>query len=88
VDICPENILKTTRTALAKLLRAHGKMPFPVKDLAGVQTAADSLCSDRITPVFTLSSVTGQGKNENVQILYIFLNVKLSLLHVNGGIDG
>ncbi len=61
VDICPENILKTTRTALAKLLRAHGKMPFPVKDLAGVQTAADSLCSDRITPVFTLSSVTGQG---------------------------
>lgn len=62
VDICPENILKTTRTALAKLLRAHGKMPFPVKDLVGVQTAADSLCSDRITPVFTLSSVTGQGK--------------------------
>ena len=62
MDICPENILKTTRTALAKLLRAHGKMPFPVKDLAGVQTAADSLCSDRITPVFTLSSVTGQGK--------------------------
>ncbi len=61
VDICPENILKTTRTALAKVLRANGKMPFPVKDMAAVQTAADSIVSDRITPVFTLSSVSGQG---------------------------
>lgn len=61
VDICPENILKTTRTALAKLLRAHGKMPYPVKDLAAVQVAADSIASQRITPVFTLSSVSGQG---------------------------
>ena len=61
VDICPENILKTTRTALAKVLRSHGKMPFPVKDMAAVQTAAETISSDRITPVFTLSSVTGQG---------------------------
>jgi len=61
VDICPENILKTTRTALAKLLRSNGKMPFPVKDMTAVQTAADSIISDRITPVFTISSVTGQG---------------------------
>lgn len=61
VDICPPNILKTTRTALAKILRANGKMPFPVKDMAAVDTAAESIASDRITPVFTLSSVTGQG---------------------------
>lgn len=61
MDICPENILKTTRTALAKLLRSHGKLPYPVKDMASVQIAADSICSDRITPVFTLSSVSGQG---------------------------
>jgi len=61
LDICPENILKTTRTALAKLLRSHGKMPFPVKDMAAVDTAADSIASNRITPVFSLSSVTGQG---------------------------
>ena len=62
MDICPENILKTTRTALAKLLRSHGKMPFPVKDMAAVQVAADTICSDRIVPVFTLSSVSGQGE--------------------------
>jgi GTPase len=33
LDICPENILKTTRRTLAKLLRDSGKMPYPVKDL-------------------------------------------------------
>jgi GTPase len=69
VDICPANILKTTRTALAKLLRAHGKMPFPVKDMAAVQTAADSIASDRITPVFTISSVSGAG----VDLLRMFV---------------
>jgi small GTP-binding protein len=61
IDICPPNILKQTRTTLAKLLRANGKMPFPVKDLAAVQTAADSIASNRITPVFAISSVTGLG---------------------------
>jgi GTPase len=61
VDICPPNILKTTRTALAKLLRSHGKMPFPVKDEAAVQTAVDSIGSNHIVPVFTLSAVSGHG---------------------------
>jgi GTPase len=61
VDICPPNILKLTRTSLAKLLRGNGKMPFPVKDSAAVQTAIDSIPSNRVTPVFTISSVTGQG---------------------------
>lgn len=70
VDICPENILKTTRTALAKLLRANGKMPFPVKDMAAVDTAAESIAFDRITPVFTISSVTGQG----VELLRSFVS--------------
>jgi GTPase len=70
VDICPPNILKTTRTALAKTLRANGKMPFPVKDEAAVQTAVDSIVADRITPVFTISSVTGQG----MDLLRAFVN--------------
>ncbi len=61
VDICPPNIMKTTKMALAKLLRTHGKMPFPVKDEAAVITAVETIASERITPVFTISSVTGQG---------------------------
>lgn len=81
VDICPPNILKTTRTALAKLLRANGKMPFPVKDMTAVETAADSIASDRITPVFTMSSVTGQG----VDLLRAFVTkVRRSPLRYSG----
>lgn len=61
VDICPPNIMKTTKMALAKLLRSHNKMPFPVKDEESLQTAIDAIVSERVTPVFTISSVTGQG---------------------------
>lgn len=61
VDICPAHILKTTRMALAKVLRHYGKTPFPVKDLSTVSLAVDSILADRIVPVFTISTVTGQG---------------------------
>ena len=61
LDICPENVLKTTRRTLAKLLRDNGKMPYPVKDMDAVNAAADSIVSNRIIPVFSISSVTGHG---------------------------
>ena len=61
IDICPPNILKQTRQTLAKLLRANGKMPYPIKDASSVVAAAESIASNRITPVFALSSVSGLG---------------------------
>lgn len=70
VDIAPPEILKSTRTTLAKLLRANGKVPFPVKDIASVSTAASTMATDRITPVFTMSSVSGQG----VDLLRLFIS--------------
>jgi hypothetical protein len=43
------------------IIRYHvaGKMPLPVKDLSSVDAAADGIGSNRVTPVFTISSVTG-----------------------------
>ncbi|KAG5175887.1 elongation factor Tu GTP binding domain-containing protein [Tribonema minus] len=61
VDICPVPVLKQTRQTLAKYLRQNHKMPYPVKDEAQVETAASSIASDRITPVFAVSNVTGHG---------------------------
>lgn len=61
VDICPENIMKATRVTIAKTLRSYGKMPYPVKDMAAVDAAVGSIESNRVTPVFVVSSVTGQG---------------------------
>jgi GTPase len=63
VDMCPPNILQNTKRTLAKILRSCGRMPFPVKDMSAVDTAIDNITHmyDRVTPVFTISCVSGQG---------------------------
>eukprot|EP00953_Heterococcus_sp_UTEX-ZZ885_P012561 7204-Heterococcus_DN1.PRE.2 len=53
-------------------------MPFPVKDESQVITAANSVASDRITPVFAISNVTGHG----LDLLRSFI-VKLRRKRVN-----
>ena len=58
IDMCPQPVLKQTRQDLAKFLRANRKMPYPVKDGAAVAAAAEAVASDRITPVFAVSSVS------------------------------
>ena len=44
-------------------------MPYPVKDMAGVDAAVEAVVSNRITPVLAISSVTGQG----VELLRAFV---------------
>jgi GTPase len=61
IDLAPEPVMKQTRQTLARYLRKNNKLPYPIKDLSQVEAAADSLASDRVTPVFAISSVTGQG---------------------------
>uniref|UniRef100_A0A6V2X5T2 Elongation factor Tu, chloroplastic n=1 Tax=Heterosigma akashiwo TaxID=2829 RepID=A0A6V2X5T2_HETAK len=70
VDIAPVPVLKQTRQTLAKFLRKHGKLPYPVRDADQAAAAADSICSDRVTPVFAISNVTGQG----LDLLRLFLS--------------
>jgi GTPase len=67
--LSPPDVLQNTRQTLAKVLRANKKMPFPVKDMAAMRAAAESIASNRITPVFSVSSVTGAG----VDLLRAFL---------------
>lgn len=43
-----------------QILRANGKHPFPVKDTQAAITAAESISGGRLTPVFTLSTVSGK----------------------------
>lgn len=70
LDISPPDVLQHTRKTLAKILRGNQKVPFPVKDAAAVNVAAESIFSNRITPVFSLSAVTGLG----VELLRSFLS--------------
>ena len=73
VDICPENILKQTIETIHKILKLPGvrKLPYHVKTEDDVITCAKNLSSDRISPIFLLSSVTG----ENLSHLHKFLNL-------------
>ena len=49
-----------TMTGVSRLLRKAGKMPFMVRDMDGVETAANAVLADRIAPVIKCSSVTGE----------------------------
>ena len=81
IDICPPNILQNTRKTLAKLLRANGKMPFPMKDESSVGIAVESIASNRITPVFAISAVNGAVL---LFLFFLFLLILfLSLLFLN-----
>lgn len=83
VDICPRDVLQHTRRTLAKILRSYGKMPYPVKDMEAVTIAAESVSSKRITPVFAISSVTGQG----VDLLRSFIS-RIRRSHIRySGVD-
>merc|ERR1719162_1258129 len=61
VDICPPDVLKHTRQTLNKVLKTAGRMPFYIREDEQVTTAAQGLYSDRVTPIFLISNVTGQN---------------------------
>jgi len=70
IDICPQGVLQNTRKTLARLLRENGKMPYPVKEESSVSAAVEAVVSNRITPVFSISAVKGQG----VELLRQFIS--------------
>lgn len=73
IDICPENVLKETIQTIHKILKLPGvrKIPFHIKSEDDVITCSKNIASDRVTPIFMLSSVTG----ENLELLRKFLNL-------------
>ena len=60
VDICPENILKETNETLFKILKLSNvnRKPYIVDNNDVLEKCAETLNSDRICPIFYLSSVT------------------------------
>jgi GTPase len=73
IDICPENILKETIDTVHKILKLPGvrKLPYHIKNEDDVLTCAKNMISDRVAPIFLLSSVTG----ENLKLLQKFINL-------------
>lgn len=79
MDMCPENVMKDTMDSLFKILKLStvNKLGLLVKDMSETEKIAENLSStsDRICPIFCVSSVTGLGLD--------LLTKFLSLLPVN-----
>ena len=73
IDICPENILKETLNAINKILKLPGvrKLPYMIKNEDDVITCSKNVVSDRVSPIFLVSHVTG----ENLDLLKQFINL-------------
>jgi len=73
IDICPENVLKETLDSINKILKLPGvrKLPYLVRNDEDVITCSKNIASDRISPIFLISHVTG----ENIDLLKKFLNL-------------
>lgn len=63
IDIAPPEILKQTLDYITKVLKSTGaqKMPIMIREKDDVSVYADSIVSDRVCPIFCVSSVSGEG---------------------------
>jgi GTPase len=76
VDLAPDNILEQTLSEITRVAKLPGvkKLPLQVRSMDDVLVCARQYAqsgSDRVAPVFLVSSVTGQG----LDLLRSFLNV-------------
>lgn len=70
VDSTPTGVLTRTKRAVAEIIRSSefGKRQFAIKNDQDVRTVKEKL--DSLTPVVTLSSVTGEGLDLLERILF------------------
>jgi len=63
IDLCPDNIYKENLENLMKLMRSNlvNRVPIVIKSQEELMKLSDSMLSDRICPIFPVSSVTAQG---------------------------
>ncbi|KAJ8250824.1 hypothetical protein COCON_G00227460 [Conger conger] len=74
VDLCPRGAVERTVRQLERILKQPGcnKLPLQVSNQDDAVTAAQQFAqSPSITPIFTLSSVSG----ESLDLLKVFLNI-------------
>lgn len=73
IDICPPQILEQTITQITKILKSPGarKIPIFINNRDECINTATQFVSQRITPIFQVSNVTG----ENLDLVRTFLNI-------------
>ena len=78
VDMCPDNIYKETVETLMKVLKSGGcnRKPIIIKTDEDIKTCASALTTDRICPIFSCSSVTGDNVDKLTQFISLLTNRK------------
>lgn len=73
IDICPPQILEQTITQITKILKSPGarKIPIFINNRDECINTATQFVSQRITPIFQISNVTGK----NLDLVRTFLNI-------------
>lgn len=63
IDMCPDNVFKETLDTLVKILKLSSvnRVPFIFNEKDNIEKIAQNLISDRICPIFCVSSVSGNG---------------------------
>lgn len=63
IDISPPEVYEKTKETLVKILRSPGcaRIPVVVRPDDDVAVLAQNIASDVVTPIFTISNVTGEG---------------------------
>jgi len=76
VDMCPENIFNETMETLLKILKSGGvnRKPIVIKSEEEIPISAEGLGTDRICPIFSCSSVTGDGIEKLVKFISLLTN--------------
>lgn len=71
IDATPSNVRQDTTQTILKLLKLPTvkKLPYPIRKPDDVIVAAKNLQADRITPIFEVSNVTGEGIPELLQFI-------------------
>lgn len=83
IDMCPDNVYKETLDTLFKILKIQpvNRVPFVMKETDDCQKIAHSIASDRICPIFCVSSVSGLGMDNLIKFLsYLETRKKFNIL--------
>lgn len=86
IDLAPKNVAKETMKSIRTFLKRAGKLPMLVKSLEQAKTAAESIPSNRVTSIFPISNVTGDGL-ENIRHLMSSIKPEMFTLNIESNQD-
>jgi GTPase len=70
-DRCPDHVFKSTHQEVRRILKSPeiGQRPYDIKNDSDIEKAMVALTKNLLTPIITISSVTGEGLDKLTRLL-------------------